>query len=99
MRMFHVEHSQFHPQTACPAQNPLDHAHWKLYPPNQPVTSTASPITNNPGTSRAPMVFENSPSVSTPPTVTSAFAYPSVPAGTKAKRLIISAVFLKALFG
>ena len=28
----------------CPAANPEDQAHWKLYPPKGPVTSTASPI-------------------------------------------------------
>src|SRR5690242_2726678 len=66
---------------ALPAAAPDAHAHWKLYPPSWPVTSTTSPIKNNPGTSRLSMVFAESSSVSTPPTVTSAFSYPSVPEG------------------
>jgi ketol-acid reductoisomerase len=44
---------------ALRADSPLAQAHWKLYPPSQPVTSTASPITNRPGTDLACMVFDD----------------------------------------
>src|SRR5690554_3319057 len=37
------------PQTTCPAQYPEAQAHWKLYPPSQPVTSTTSPTKYRPG--------------------------------------------------
>ena len=57
------------------------HAHWKLKPPRCPVTSTPSPIKNNPGTFRASMVRACRSSVFTPPAVTSAFSKPSVPTG------------------
>jgi len=30
--------------SASAQANPLAQAHWKLYPPSQPVTSTASPM-------------------------------------------------------
>src|ERR1700677_2872967 len=59
--------------TACPAQTPDAHAHWKLNPPSCPVTSTTSPMKNNPGTLRLSMVLLESSPVSTPPAVTSAF--------------------------
>ena len=58
--------------TACPATQPEDHAHWKLYPPSQPVTSIASPIKYKPGTDFTIIVLEDSASVFTPPNVTSA---------------------------
>ena len=32
------------PQAAWPAHQPDDQAHWKLYPPSHPVTSTTSPM-------------------------------------------------------
>src|ERR1051325_24564 len=64
---------RFKGQTYYPATNPDAHAHWKLYPPRCPVTSTTSPTTYNPGTSLASMVLEESSFVSTPPRVTSAF--------------------------
>ena len=35
--------------TTCPAAHPEDHAHWKLYPPRCPVTSTTSPMKYKPG--------------------------------------------------
>ena len=38
------------------------------------VTSTTSPMKKSPGTSRASIVFDESARVSTPPSVTSAFA-------------------------
>ena len=38
------------PQTTCPALNPEAQAHWKLYPPSHPVTSTTSPMKYSPGT-------------------------------------------------
>ena len=59
-------------QTACPAAQPEDHAHWKLYPPSQPVTSTTSPMKCSPGTPRASKLRASSARVSTPPSVTSA---------------------------
>ncbi len=62
------------PYSACAALNPDDQAHWKLKPPKWPVTSTTSPIKNNPGTLRLSIVFAESSSVSTPPAVTSALA-------------------------
>ena len=62
------------PYTPSPAAQPLAQAHWKLYPPSQPVTSTASPITNRPGTDLAIRFCCESASVSTPPKVTSALA-------------------------
>ena len=34
----------------CPAAKPEDHAHWKLWPPRCPVTSTTSPMKYRPGT-------------------------------------------------
>src|ERR1700675_3494067 len=66
---------------ACPAQNPDAHAHWKLKPPSCPVTSTTSPMKKRPGTRFDSMVLGESSPVSTPPTVTSALPYPSVPSG------------------
>src|SRR5580698_9015075 len=69
------------PQTTCPALNPEAQAHWKLYPPSHPVTSTTSPMKYSPGTLRLCIVLASSSAVSTPPAVTSALAYPSVPAG------------------
>lgn len=30
--------------TTCPAAQAEDHAHWKLYPPSHPVTSSTSPM-------------------------------------------------------
>src|SRR3954464_6370595 len=74
------------PQTASPAHHPLAQAHWKLYPPSQPVTSTASPITNSPGTAFAAIVRDDRSRVSTPPHVTSALANPSVPVGVTVQR-------------
>src|ERR1700720_1497511 len=68
--------------SAPPAAAPEAQAHWKLNPPRCPVTSTTSPIKNNPGIFRLSIVLAESSSVSTPPAVTSAFSYPSVPAGT-----------------
>ena len=59
-------------QAAAPAACPDAHAHWKLYPPSQPVTSTASPMKKRPGTLAAAIVLEERPRVSTPPSVTSA---------------------------
>ena len=44
----------------CPATQPDDQAHWKLYPPSHPVTSTTSPMKYRPGTSRASIVCEDS---------------------------------------
>lgn len=44
------------PHTALPAATAEAQAHWKLNPPSHPVTSTASPIKNSPGTLRASMV-------------------------------------------
>jgi serine/threonine-protein kinase HipA len=61
------------PQHLPPTTYPDDHAHWKLYPPSHPVTSTTSPTKNNPGALFAISVFDESSRVSTPPTVTSAF--------------------------
>lgn len=62
------------PQTHCPAVKPDAHAHWKLKPPSWPVTSTTSPMKYSPATCFASIIFEDSSSVSTPPSVTSAFA-------------------------
>lgn len=59
-------------QATCPATQPDDQAHWKLYPPSQPVTSTTSPTKYSPGTDFAAIVRASSASVSTPPKVTSA---------------------------
>jgi uncharacterized protein len=61
-------------QSDCPAAKPDAHAHWKLNPPSWPVTSTTSPMKYSPVTRFASIVFEDSSSVSTPPSVTSAFA-------------------------
>ena len=47
--MIKGKQSQFY--TLFPALAPLAHAHWKLYPPRCPVTSTTSPMKNNPGCS------------------------------------------------
>src|SRR5580693_4361136 len=69
--------------SALPAAAPEAQAHWKLNPPRCPVTSTTSPIKNNPDTRRLSNVLLDNSSVSTPPAVTSAFSYPSVPAGAK----------------
>src|SRR5450432_3657200 len=66
---------------ALPRRVPDAHAHWKLNPPSWPVTSTTSPIKYSPGAFLASIVFDESSSVSTPPAVTSAFSYPSLPAG------------------
>jgi hypothetical protein len=59
-------------QTTWPAACAVAHAHWKLKPPNCPVTSTTSPIKYKPACCLLSMVFEDSASVSTPPIVTSA---------------------------
>ena len=59
-------------QANCPATYLDDQAHWKLYPPKYPVTSTTSPTKNNPGYFLDIIVFEDNSSVSTPPKVTSA---------------------------
>ena len=66
---------------ALPQATALAHAHWKLWPPRCPVTSTTSPMKYSPETFLASRVFEESSSVSTPPFVTSAVRKPSVPAG------------------
>src|SRR5690606_34338592 len=42
--------------SARPQATPEAQAHWKLYPPSQPVTSTASPTTYRPGRRRACML-------------------------------------------
>src|SRR5579885_1584670 len=67
--------------SARPAAAPEAHAHWKLNPPRCPVTSTTSPMKYRPGIFLHSIVFAESSSVSTPPTVTSAFSKPSVPEG------------------
>src|ERR1700722_1616886 len=72
----------FRHHNALPAAAPEAHAHWKLNPPSWPVTSTTSPTKNNPEIFRLSIVLAESSSVSTPPAVTSAFSYPSVPAGS-----------------
>ena len=51
---------------------PDAHAHWKLWPPRWPVTSTTSPIKCSPGTDLDCISFDDSISVDTPPSVTSA---------------------------
>src|SRR5262249_10834814 len=57
---------------AVPATLPVDHAHWKLKPPNRPSTSRISPTRNSPG-HRRDAIDAGSISVrSTPPAVTSA---------------------------
>ena len=61
-------------QTAWPALKPEAHAHWKLYPPSHPVTSTTSPMKYRPGTLRLCIVLASNSAVSTPPAVTSALA-------------------------
>jgi hypothetical protein len=43
--------------SARPAAAPEDQAHWKLNPPRWPVTSTTSPMKNNPGTRLLSMVL------------------------------------------
>src|SRR4051794_497994 len=53
------------PHTASPAHHPLAQAHWKLYPPSHPVTSTASPITDSPGTAFAIILRDDRSPVST----------------------------------
>ena len=58
--------------SAFPQANPLAQAHWKLYPPSQPVTSTTSPMKYRPGCFDS-MVRDDKSRVSTPPAVTSAF--------------------------
>ena len=55
-----------------PAHHPDDQAHWKLYPPSQPVTSTTSPIKYRLAILLDSMVLEDSSLQSTPPSVTSA---------------------------
>ncbi len=47
-------------------------AHWKLYPPSQPVTSSTSPMKYRPGTRLDSKVLDEISAVSTPPSVTSA---------------------------
>ena len=69
------------PYRERPAAAAQAQAHWKLKPPRWPVTSTTSPMKKRPGTLRDSMVLLESSSVSTPPTVTSAFSKPSVSAG------------------
>ena len=73
IRPRHPSSLTFSPQHLPPTTYPDDHAHWKLYPPSHPVTSTTSPTKNNPGALFAISVFDDSSRVSTPPTVTSAF--------------------------
>ena len=58
-------------------------AHWKLYPPSQPVTSIASPTMYNPRTRLDIMDFDDTSSVAMPPNVTSAVRYPSDPLGRR----------------
>src|SRR5256885_608778 len=58
---------------ACAQAYPLAQAHWKLYPPSQPVMSTTSPMQYRPGWVLHSMVCCESARVSTPPSVTSAF--------------------------
>src|SRR5271166_1057048 len=84
---------------ACPAHHPLDHAHWKLYPPSHPVTSTASPMKYRPVTARASIVRDERPAVSMPPTVTSALLHPSESMGVTSHRLSRRAVAAKTRSG
>ncbi|KAG0934879.1 hypothetical protein G6F31_016027 [Rhizopus arrhizus] len=58
--------------TTPPAAWPLAQAHWKLYPPSQPVTSSTSPTKCRPGTRLDSIVEDETSAVSTPPRVTSA---------------------------
>jgi len=62
-----------------PATVPLDHAHWKLNPPSRPSTSSTSPHKKSPGATRDSNVDGFTSLSVTPPAVTSAFSYPSVP--------------------
>ena len=64
----------FRVHRARPAAAPEAQAHWKLWPPRWPVTSTTSPIKNSPGTFLLSIVLLDSSSVSTPPAVTSALS-------------------------
>ena len=59
---------------ARPATVPLDHAHWKLNPPNRPSTSSTSPQSHSPGATRDCSVDESTSESRTPPAVTSAFS-------------------------
>ena len=59
-------------QTNSAAATPLDQAHWKLKPPRCPVTSTTSPMKNNPDTVLHSIDLDDRASVSTPPRATSA---------------------------
>ena len=57
-----------------PATVPELHAHWKLNPPSRPSTSSTSPHSHRPGTTRDSSVDAFTSSSGTPPAVTSAFS-------------------------
>jgi hypothetical protein len=78
-----------------PTAHPEDQAHWKLKPPSQPVTSTASPTAYGCGTFFTSIVREDSASVEMPPAVTSTLARPSVPARWNARRCRVSAALAR----
>ena len=68
-----TDYSGFSPAPKARAQAwALDQAHWKLYPPSQPVISTTSPMKYKPFWVDS-IVFCDKALVETPPTVTSAF--------------------------